>query len=150
MLEKELQVDLKRKWFMTKQTTCETAKAKLFIKEKYGQWTCLWLRRVRDSFFKVLSQEKLSLFLPLTLLLPGGVLRTPRNFAALGDPLTVKYIAMFMLRIPNYLFTNKISKKKDFFWGGHPFGPLKKRSVPKMTPKTTYNPYFLLQNRILL
>ena len=31
----------------------------------------------------------------LTLLLPGGVFRTPSNFSAFGDPLTVKYIKMF-------------------------------------------------------
>ena len=31
----------------------------------------------------------------LTLLVPGGVFRTPSNFAAFGAPLIVKYIEMF-------------------------------------------------------
>ena len=31
----------------------------------------------------------------LTLLVPGGVFRTPSTFAAFGDPLKVKYIEMF-------------------------------------------------------
>ena len=44
---------------------------------------------------KWVELEALTRMSPLTLLLTGGVFRTPSNFAAFGDPLNVKYIEIF-------------------------------------------------------
>ena len=56
-----------------------------------------------------------------------------------------------MLTFPIYLFTNKISKKNRIFLGGYPpYGPLKNKASQKWRPMTAHNPYFLLQNPILL
>ena len=53
----------------------------------------------------------------------GGVFRTPSHFEASQDPLNVLQISSNFLRIPIYLFTNKISKKNLIFWGGAPLSP---------------------------
>ena len=39
----------------------------------------------------------------------GGVFRTPNNFVASGNPLTI--LQCFLLTFPIYLFTNKYTKK---------------------------------------
>ena len=56
-----------------------------------------------------------------------------------------------MLTFPIYLFTNKISKKNRIFLGGYPpYGPLKNKASQKWRPMNAHNPYFSLQNPILL
>ena len=50
----------------------------------------------------------------------GGGSLGPRATSQLSEtPYQLNILECFMLRIPNYLFTNKISKKNDFFRGGH-------------------------------
>ena len=81
----------------------------------------------------------------------GGVFRTPSHFEASQDQLNVLQISSNFLRIPIYLFTNKKSKENWIFLGGcPPFGPLKSEAPQKWPPMTAYNPYFSLQNPILL
>ena len=69
----------------------------------------------------------------------------------LETPLKLNVLKCFMLTFPIYLFTNKISKKNRIFLGEYPpYGPLKNEASQKWRPMTTHNPYFLLQNPILL
>ena len=61
---------------------------------------------------------------------PGVVLRTRATFR-----LSFKYTKYFMLTFPAYLFTDKISKKNPKKLSeASSFRPLKKLSLPKMTP----------------
>ena len=61
--------------------------------------------------------------------------------------LNVLQISSNILRIPIYLFTNKISKKIECFGGMPPFRALKKWSLPKMTPHDyLWPPFFLAES----
>ena len=64
---------------------------------------------------------------------PGGGSLGPRaTLRLLETPLELNILQCFMPRIPIYVFTNKISRKKfDFFGGYPPFGPLKIEAVQK-------------------
>ena len=94
-----------------------------------------WWRVVYDSNLPIEIKPSLSPLVP--------------RWQSFCNPVDI--LKCFMLTFPIYLFTNKISKKNWIFLGGYPpYGPSKNEASQKWRPMTAHNPYFLLQNPILL